>query len=98
MKGLVRVADVKGRTIGLGVDSHGSDAEFPAGPHHAHRNLAAVGDQDLLELSGTGHEGWILVVEAIRERGACFRISIAVTSSASPDGGAVPISRPVDER
>jgi len=40
-----------GGAIGLGVDGHAGDAHLPAGPDHAHRDLSAVGDQDLLEPS-----------------------------------------------
>ena len=32
-----------------GVDRHAADAQFPAGPQDAHRDLAAVGDEYLLE-------------------------------------------------
>ena len=35
--------------VGLGVDGHGRDAELAAGADDAHGDLAAVGDEDLLE-------------------------------------------------
>ena len=44
---LVGGAHVEGGAIGVGVDGDGGDAELAAGAHHAHGDLAAVGDQDL---------------------------------------------------
>ena len=35
--------------IGLGEDGHRADARVPARPHHAHRDLTAVGDEELSE-------------------------------------------------
>ena len=46
---LVRVAHVQRITVELGVDRDGGDSQLAAGPHHADGDLAAVGDQDLLE-------------------------------------------------
>ena len=46
---LVGEAHVQRVLVGLGVDGHGLDAELAAGADDAQRDLAAVGDQDLLE-------------------------------------------------
>ena len=46
---LVGEADVQRVLVGLGVDGDGLDAQLAAGADHAQRDLAAVGDQDLLE-------------------------------------------------
>ena len=47
--GLVGLAHVQGVGVGLGVDGDGGDAETPAGADDAAGDLAAVGDQDLVE-------------------------------------------------
>ena len=48
--------------VGLGVHGDGLDAEFAAGAQDAQRDLAAVGDDDLLEharrLSSMTNSGW----------------------------------------
>ena len=46
---LVGVADVERVPVELGVDRDGGDPQLAARPHHADGDLAAVGDQDLLE-------------------------------------------------
>ena len=53
---LVGVANVARVFVGVAVDGDGVDAEFLAGPHHADRDFAAVGDEYLLEHSWS----WIL--------------------------------------
>ena len=47
--GLVGEAHVERARVGLGVDGDGLDAELAAGAQDAQRDLAAVGDEDLLE-------------------------------------------------
>ncbi len=47
--GLVGVAHVEGVAVHVGVDGHRLDAHFVAGADHPHRDLAPVGDEDLLE-------------------------------------------------
>ena len=47
--GLVRVAHVQSGAIGVGVDHHHGDVEFPAGADDPDRDLPPVGHQDLLE-------------------------------------------------
>jgi hypothetical protein len=49
---LVRVTNVQRVSIEFGVHRDGGDAEFPAGPHDSHRDLAAVRDQDLRQQLG----------------------------------------------
>ena len=46
---LVRIADVQRVAVELGVHRDRGDPELSAGTHHAHGDLAAVRDQDLLE-------------------------------------------------
>jgi hypothetical protein len=50
--GLVGAAGVRRVAIGLGIHGHGGDAELLQGPHDADRDLAPVGDKDLLEHAG----------------------------------------------
>ena len=50
---LVRLAHVQRAAVGLGVDGDGGDAHDAAGAGDAHGDLAAVGDQDLAEASGS---------------------------------------------
>ena len=52
--GLVCELHVKGVAIHVGIDGHRLDAHLAAGPDHADGDLAAVGDQDLLEHLGSG--------------------------------------------
>ena len=47
--------DVQGVAVGLRVDGHGGDAELVERADHAHRDLAPVGDQDLLQRSRLRH-------------------------------------------
>jgi len=47
--GLVGHADVARGTIAVGEDRHRREAEVAAGADNPHRDLAAVGDQDLLQ-------------------------------------------------
>jgi hypothetical protein len=46
---LVGKAHVHGVGIGGGVHRNGGNAEFLAGAQHAQRDLAAIGDEDLIE-------------------------------------------------
>ena len=46
---LVGHADVQGGAVGVGVHRHGRNSHLPQRADDAHRNLAAVGDQDLAE-------------------------------------------------
>jgi hypothetical protein len=46
---LVGELDERHPGVGVRVHRHRRDAHPPAGPHHPHRDLAAVGDQDLLD-------------------------------------------------
>ena len=48
---LVRHAHVQGRAIGIGEDGDGADPHLAQSAHHAHGNLAAIGNQDLAEHS-----------------------------------------------
>ena len=50
---LVGEPDVQRVLVGLGVHGHGLDAELAAGVDHAQGDLAAVGNQDLLEHAAT---------------------------------------------
>jgi hypothetical protein len=45
--GLVGLLHVERMTVGVRVDGRRADAHLGAGANHAHRNLAAIGDQDL---------------------------------------------------
>ncbi len=56
--GFVGALDVQRVAIGLGVDGHRADAHLGAGAHDADGNLAAVGDQDLLDHGGLPLRGW----------------------------------------
>ena len=47
--GLIGETHVKAVPVGLGVHRHGLDPELAARPYDAQRDLAAVGDQDLVE-------------------------------------------------
>ena len=47
--GLVRVPHVEHVAVDGGIDGDGGDAHLAACAHHAERDLAAVGHQDLLE-------------------------------------------------
>ena len=47
--GLVRELDVQGVGVQARVDGHRAHIEVAAGPNHAHRNLAAIGNQKLGE-------------------------------------------------
>ena len=53
----VRVAHVERLLVGLAEHGDGGDPHLPAGADHAHRDLSAVGDQDLLEHKGSGARG-----------------------------------------
>ena len=41
--------DMEGLRVRFGVDGHGLNVHFPAGPQHPQRDLAPVGDQDPLQ-------------------------------------------------
>ena len=45
---LVGIANVERRAVAFRIDSDGRNAHFAAGTDDAHRDLAAVGDEDLL--------------------------------------------------
>ena len=45
-----RRVEVRRAAVGLGVDHRDLDAEVVAGPDHPQGDLAAVGDQDLLNM------------------------------------------------
>ena len=47
--GFIRLETVEGEAVFVGIDGHGPDAEFMGGAKHADRDLAAVGDQQLLD-------------------------------------------------
>ena len=47
--GLVRHTNVQRVAIGFGIDRDGRDAHFAGRADHAHRDLAAVGDDDFGE-------------------------------------------------
>ena len=42
-------ADVERGAVGVGVHRHGADAHLAQRAHHAHGDLAAIGDQDFAE-------------------------------------------------
>src|SRR5260370_1345134 len=46
---LVRVPDVDGAAVGVGINSRGGDAELAARPHDADCDLAAIRNQNFLE-------------------------------------------------
>ena len=52
---LVGLEHVQGLAVGLGEDGDGRDAHLAAGANDAHRDLTAIGDQDLRE--GGRHDG-----------------------------------------
>jgi hypothetical protein len=56
-QGLVGQPGERGVLVGIGVDRDGRQGRVAAGPHHAQRDLAAVGDEDALEVSGHGGPG-----------------------------------------
>jgi len=47
--GLVGLAHMQGLGVGIRIDRDGLDAEALGRAHHAHRNLAAIGDEDFAE-------------------------------------------------
>ena len=47
--GLIGLADMQGLGISLGIDRHGRDPHSPRCADDAAGDLAAIGDQDLLE-------------------------------------------------
>ena len=47
MKSLVGISDVQRFAVRVGIDCHRAYSHLAAGAHHAHRNLATVGYQDL---------------------------------------------------
>src|SRR5207344_1249734 len=50
-EGLVGLSDVEGQAVRLRVDGHRLDSELATGPDDAHRDLPAVGDEDLAEIA-----------------------------------------------
>jgi hypothetical protein len=46
---LVRGVDMRGPSVGIGVDGYGRDAHLPQGPCDAHSDLPPVRDQDFSE-------------------------------------------------
>ena len=59
---LVRVADMDGAAVRVGVNSHGCNPELAARAHDANRDLAPVGDQHLAEeffLHAMASRGWL---------------------------------------
>jgi hypothetical protein len=56
-QGLVGQPGERGALIRVGVDRDGRQAGVAAGPHHPQRDLAAVGNEDALELLGHGGPG-----------------------------------------
>ena len=46
--GLIGQAHVQRVAVEFGVHGDGGDAHLSTGAHHAHRDLAAIGDQDFL--------------------------------------------------
>ena len=59
--GLVGEAHVQRVAVDVGVDGDRLDAQLAAGADHAHRDLAAVGDQDLLEHAGSERDVPVLL-------------------------------------
>jgi hypothetical protein len=53
--GLIRRENMQSGTIGVGVDGDGGDAEFATGADDAKRDLAAIGDEDFLDVD---HSKW----------------------------------------
>jgi len=49
MHGLVGLAHMQGVAVGVGIDGDGGDAELFRRPDDAAGDLAAIGDEDLLE-------------------------------------------------
>src|SRR5262249_51256778 len=56
----VGLLDVQRLGVGFGIDRHGLDAHAARGADHAARDLAAIGDEDLLEhvFSGASRHGY----------------------------------------
>ncbi len=54
--GLIRQLDVEGIDVRLGIDGQRLDPEFLAGADDAQRDLAAIGDEDLVK-HGSGERG-----------------------------------------
>ena len=90
--GLVGEAHVQRVAVGLGVDRDRADPHLVAGADDAHRDLAAVGDEDLLERGGHLERDVavlarrvrvaLVLEQAQRRRSACGRVSAgSMTSS-----------------
>ena len=60
-EGLVGLAHVGRVAVDLRVDGDRADAHLPQGPRHADRDLAAIGDQHLLE----HHASWPFIGGAV---------------------------------
>ena len=54
VKSLVGIADVQRFAVRVGIDGHRADSHLAAGAHHAHRDLAAVGYQNLPKHRSSG--------------------------------------------
>ncbi|MCG3163282.1 MAG: hypothetical protein JMDDDDMK_04671 [Acidobacteria bacterium] len=46
MNGFIGESDVRRVSVGVGIDGHRLNAHCAACPHHAERDLAAIGDQN----------------------------------------------------
>ena len=90
---LVGEAHMHGVGIRRGMDRHGGDAEFLGGAQHAERDLAAIGDQDLVEhaldhsitISGCPYStGWpssTSTAETVPARGATISLKVFMAST-----------------
>ena len=78
--GFVGFADMERGAVDIGIDGNGRDADFAAGANDAHRDLSAIGDQNLLEHFANGPAAGIARFY-LREWGVASGKSLADKSS-----------------
>ena len=81
---LVGEPDDRGLRVGGRVDGHRLDAQLAAGARHAQGDLAAVGDQDLLEHAGYSPTGSRYISTCSNSTGSPFSTTISATLPPSP--------------
>ena len=80
---LVGEPDEQRVPVGVGVDGDAADPGVLAGPDHPDRDLAAVGDQDLLQRLAVGHGAQVIAPEAtVGERRDPRRCGVGVRAPA----------------
>ena len=73
--------------VGLGVHRHAADAGVLAGADHAHRDLAAVGDEDLLQRLALRHLMLPLVIDICPAQTSVHAPPVPVRSHTPPVAG-----------